>query len=361
MYPAQRRRAEVLSNSLRQTTKGGSLPGNRAAEMAILLALRNNVRSARLFFANENGCVGAGRFPHLAVPFRASKNSQYLGLRTFSENSICGCVNWVRTNAQINYPADMKTKSWVLMFAATTTITLLSPFASSGALITQWNFNADSTTPSTGSGTILAAGGTTLGFSSGRDSALNQSTDPVTPVSNNRALTVSVFPEATVDNRTAGAQFNVSTLGYQNIIVSWDQRHTDTSSRYVRFQYSLDGVGWSDFDSFAANQSDTTWYTGRIANLLSVSGAADNSSFAFRIVSEFQSTAPGGGTAAYVPSDPTSSYSVAGTWRFDMVTISGELITPVPEPKFYALFCALGLLAICGGRTWLESQRSRKN
>ena len=62
-------------------------------------------------------------------------------------------------------------------------------------------------------------------------------------------------------------------------------------------------------------------------DLSAVPGVNDNSNFVFRIVAEFQSTATGSGSAAYVAANaPTSSYAPAGTTRFDMVTVSGTAI-----------------------------------
>jgi len=65
-----------------------------------------------------------------------------------------------------------------------------------------------------------------------------------------------------------------------------------------------------------------------------------------------------------------SAYTLGGNWRLsstlDGVLTSSESdtgspgIQPVPEPVHFTLFCALGLLAICGGRTWLDSRRSRQ-
>jgi hypothetical protein len=57
---------------------------------------------------------------------------------------------------------------------------------------------------------------------------------------------------------------------------------------------------------------------------------ADNPQFAVRIVSEFESTATGSGTAGYVGAG--SSYGTGGTLRHDMVTIHGAPIPPSDPP-----------------------------
>ena len=50
----------------------------------------------------------------------------------------------------------------------------------------------------------------------------------------------------------------------------------------------------------------------------------NQANFAFRIVSEFQSTATDSGNPQYVATGAGSTYAPGGTWRFDMVTVSGE-------------------------------------
>jgi len=50
---------------------------------------------------------------------------------------------------------------------------------------------------------------------------------------------------------------------------------------------------------------------------------SNNPNFVFRIVAEFQSTATGSGSAAYVAAYSGSTYAPSGTTRFDMVTVSG--------------------------------------
>jgi hypothetical protein len=249
----------------------------------------------------------------------------------------------------------MKTNALVLLGAILTIH--VSTVTGRTALITRWDFNAISLTPSTGVGSIQSAGFTSFSFSAGRESASNQSSDSITPSTSNRALTVDSFPSITANNLSAGIRVNVSTVGYDNIVVSWDQRHTDSSSRYVRFQYSLDGTTWVNDDVFNGSQASVTWFNGRTVNLSNIPGVKDNSAFAFRIVSEFQSTATGSGSAAYAPSGP-AGYSGGGTWRFDMITISGETLEPVPEPTSIALsIFAAGALTLTSLRVW----RTRRN
>jgi hypothetical protein len=209
-------------------------------------------------------------------------------------------------------------------------------------VLTQWNFNSPvpdgnlatgTLAPSIGSGTASLVGGTTATFASGV--AGGGSTDPAP--SDNSGWNVTAFAAQGSGDLTRGVQFAVDTTGYTGVVVRWDQRHSNTAAAHVQFQYSLDGLSFTNFGApFVADAGDA-WFNGRAVDLGSVAGVADNASFAFRIVASF---APG--TSLYAASNPTSSYAASGTWRFDMVTVSAA---PIPEPSTYALL-ALGLLAV---------------
>jgi hypothetical protein len=231
----------------------------------------------------------------------------------------------------------MKTKTWCLVAA----LGALAPAAHADVL-TQWNFNSpvpDANTstgtlvPHVGAGTATLVGGIAGSFASG--TASGGSTDPA-PSDNSGWQTTGYAAQGTED-RARGVQFAVSTAGWRDIVVSWDQRHSNTASRYVQFQVSLDGVTFADFGDLLVGDAGDTWFNNRTVDLSALAGAADNASFAFRIVAAF---APS--TMGYVASSPSSNYSANGTWRFDMVTVQAMAI---PEPGTWALLIA-GLSAV---------------
>jgi len=189
--------------------------------------------------------------------------------------------------------------------------------------ITQWNFNSNPadantgtgiTAPSTGTGTASLAGSTTATFASG--DANGGSTDPATGDDSGWNLS-SFAPQGTAD-RSQGAQFLVSTVGFQNINVRWDQRHSNTAPRHVQLQYTTNGSTWTDFGSPFLGTAGDTWFNNRSADLSAITAANNNPNFGIRIVAAF---APA--TSAYAASNATSSYSTTGTWRLDMVTVTG--------------------------------------
>jgi len=229
-------------------------------------------------------------------------------------------------------------------------ISLAAAFAAGNAqavVVTQWNFNSATPDGNTGTGTILPAigtgtaslvGGVTATFASG--DASGGSSDSATG-DDSGWNTTNYTPQGT-GNKTRGAQFSVSTVGFQNVVVSYDLRHSNTSSRYEQFQYSTDGLNFVDFMSFDGNAGDA-WFNGRSVDLSGVAGVNNNANFAFRVVSAF---APS--TTAYAASNPTSTYGTSGTWRFDMVTVSAA---PVPEAETYAMMLAgLGLVGFMAAR-----------
>ncbi|RYD98280.1 MAG: T9SS type A sorting domain-containing protein [Sphingobacteriales bacterium] len=198
--------------------------------------------------------------------------------------------------------------------------------------ITQWNFNSlppDAATstgsmlPATGTGTVAAVGGTATSFASGTSNG--GSSDPAT--TDNTGLGVTTFPAQGTANKTAGIAFLTATTGYQNIRITFDQRHSNTGPANVQLQYTLDASVstpvWVDADTASAMSGDT--WNSRSFNLSSVAGLNNNANAGFRVVAAFTPSGTG-----YAASTGTSTYSANGTWRFDMLTVKGDAITTTP-------------------------------
>lgn len=223
-------------------------------------------------------------------------------------------------------------------------------------VFTEWNFNGASSStassaPSLGVGSASLIGGVTATFASG--SASGGSSDPVTTTPTNYGWNTTNYAAQGAQSGERGVRFDVSTaqgmMGYRNIIVEVDMRRSNTSSRWSRFEYTLDGVNFTSAGVVNAEFSHTsggdTWNNNIAFDLTSITGVNNNANFGFRITSIF---APS--TTAYAATGTgTSTYASTGTIRFDMVQVSGE---PVPEPATIAAL-GLGVAAL--------ARRARKN
>ena len=188
-------------------------------------------------------------------------------------------------------------------------LTVIVPPSTTLAL---WSFNDTnaplaSPPPATGSGTASLLNGVTPTFATG------VSTDPG---GTNRAWNTADYPPQGTSNQTAGVQFSVSTVGSQNILLTWYERHSPGGSKYTRLQYTTDGTTFADLDlNTMSTDGVFVLHTGDLSSIPAVN---NNPSFAFRVVSEFESIA----NPNYVGT--SAAYSSGGTVRFDLVGVYGD-------------------------------------
>jgi hypothetical protein len=223
----------------------------------------------------------------------------------------------------------------------------------SAAVVTQWNFNSvindgltstGTTLPFVGSGTASLVGGVTSpSFNAGGTTGIApaSSSDPAS--TDNSGWQTTNYPAQGTGNKTAGVQFAVNTTNYEDIIITFDVRHSNTSANTLRLQYSTDGgLNFIDANQYTFTPAPTgtgdSWYN-RSADLSAIAGVENNANFVFRVVTEFAPSSSG-----YLAARSTSTYGggVNGmTLRWDMVTINGTL---VPTPGSIALTGLAGLL-----------------
>ena len=112
--------------------------------------------------------------------------------------------------AQVRIGDEMNKIS--LAFAA-----LVVASSAHAAVITQWDFNSQTTAPSIGAGTIALQGGVTNpSFNSGTGSS-----DPGSP---NSGLQTTTYAAQGTENGLRGVAYFVSTVGMTNITVSYEDR-----------------------------------------------------------------------------------------------------------------------------------------
>jgi len=245
-----------------------------------------------------------------------------------------------------------------ILTAALALVTLSS--ANAQTVITAWDFESQSLTPSTGSGTASLLNTTPIaaatGFSAGFGSGLNSS---------GTGWGITGFSAQSSGSGTKGVSFSVATTGftasdYTGLLIKFDHRVSNTASRRYRLDYTIDGTNWTlgapsllGTSGFSAGD---VW--GTYQSAINSADVLNNPNFGFRITSVFSPDAftQVNGNTVY-PADTayevarngqgggsSSAYATTGTWRFDNVSVSA-----VPEPSS-AMLLGLGFLALLGIR-----------
>jgi hypothetical protein len=218
-------------------------------------------------------------------------------------------------------------------FAIATALSLASLGAQAVEIVVQWDFNSATTAPQLKpsytyngeqSPSFAAIGGITLTTVAGAGS-----TDIA---ADNDALNTTTYAAQGAGDLTRGIQVFVNTTGFENLVLSFDQRNSNTASAWTALQYTLDGETWTTATTFQMTTGGS-FVNNRSFDFSGVLGANDNPNFGFQILSTF---APG--TSTYVGT--AGNYGSAGTIRYDMLTLSGDVITAVPEPQSVALLLA---------------------
>ena len=138
-------------------------------------------------------------------------------------------------------------------------------------------------------------------------------------------------------------QFSVSTLGFSNLSVSWDQTSSNTGPKDFELEYSTNGTTFTDLAAYSVlpngtgnpawNQNTSSAVYGFSQNLSSVSALNNQSSVLFRLVDVGTDAANGGSVAS------------GGTDRVDNFTVAGNSAAPVPLPAAVWLLSG-GLLGL---------------
>jgi hypothetical protein len=164
--------------------------------------------------------------------------------------------------------------------------------------------------------------------------------NPTHPNPPNWGLQTTGYPAQGQDSGLAGIVVSVPTTGYQNIVVKFDVRWSNTASKFLAVEYTTDGgANWTRARVLEARRGDR-WHGDTDANggynslvELDLSGDANvnnNAQFAFRVVTIFDPNT-GQYTAANFPNNPNATYSPNGTLRYDLIEILGEEASSGPE------------------------------
>lgn len=220
---------------------------------------------------------------------------------------------------------------------------LVSASVASAQTLAQWTFEtsppADLANSTTISGILADIGtGTASGVHAG---AL---TDWTTPVGNGSANSLSANEWAVGDYY----QFSITTIGYEDIKLSWGQTSSATGPGEFKLAYQVNGGGFTDFFNYTVlpNQAGApglgSWSTvteilgyNYLVDFSSVFALDNVTSVDFRLI-----------MATTADSAPPGTVAAGGTSRVDNFTVTA---TAVPEPSALALG-GLGALALMAYR-----------
>ncbi len=218
-------------------------------------------------------------------------------------------------------------------------ISLIPYFGFTQVSLHKWTFNtkdslvnADATVstgtkmPQIGNGAIQLSGTVINTFS---DGVVNDSSS----IGDNSAIQLATFPANGTKRDTSGIIFKISTSGYCNLFFSWYQRHSATSSKFVKLLYTIDGINWSQYTGPGTDTTNNLYrslvsntFIYRTADFSGITGVNNNPMFAIKIVSTFS---PNG--SSYLGT--TSTYATSGTYRFDLVQLKAHPMPQLISPK----------------------------
>ena len=208
--------------------------------------------------------------------------------------------------------------------------------------IALWNYNTIIGSPTTynadlGVGTSSIVGTLTItSAATGMDPIINNGCGAQNGL-NPGAWAFTAAPGLT--NESNGVQYNVSTVGYQNIKFTWDQRWSGTSVNTVRVKYTTDGLAWTDF---VMTDQNTTYCNGVLdggrfqnngvgdqyrrvsVDFVAIPAANNNPNFAVRILAAHYQA-----SGEFRQTVLTGSIATGGTWRFDNVKVDGGANTSI--------------------------------
>jgi PEP-CTERM motif len=265
-------------------------------------------------------------------------------------------------------------KRATLLTATLGTLMLTAALAPAQTVFTAWSFNNSQSAPynnpapGTGAGTALILG---------MDNSYNGGNTNYGDVTLTTGTANTSFSEytwrirgnpnngwaATAPEYGQGIELDVSTLGYQDILFSFDWYCTAQGIRDLQFQYNLDAAnsaGWVNFGgtsptgTYIATAKDFYNAPGSPTisiDLRSITGANNDPNFGIRLVSAYDSTGNLGDeyASATLSSGATVEYNgTSGNWRFDNLDFTGTAVV-VPEPSTLAL-AGLGLTGLIAVR-----------
>lgn len=213
-----------------------------------------------------------------------------------------------------------------------------------------WNYNSISGAPTTTNADIGNGNSSIVGSlvatsaGTGMDPIINNGCGSQNGT-NPGAWSFTANPGAT--NESSGVQFMSSTVGFQNIQFTWDQRWSNTATNTVRVQYTTDGTTWNNF---TLTDQNTRYCNGSInngrfqnngtgdqyrrisVNFSSIPTANNNPNFGVRLLAAHYQA-----TTEFRQTSNSTLIATGGTWRFDNVTFEGATNVSIPAASNFQI------------------------
>lgn len=323
----------VTISNLTESTNSAS------AHLTVIDPVMKTQPGNRTLVAGDIADVFASALGTTPMTFQWYQNGNPVPTGTYTASSPTNSFTAGLTNTQPSDAGDYFLVASNSFGAVTSSVATVTVFPTPATRVARWNFNqngisttapAPSEVLTTGSAALLASVVGSIPSGSFADPAINLGLL-------NNGWGTATYPTNgnPANNKTGGVQFNVDTTGYKDIVLTWEERHSTTASKYTRVQYSPDGFAstTNDFQVNTMESTNNSTFVFYSCNLSGISSVNNNPSFAFRIVTEFAGTATNGPGTTYVATATGSSYAASGTIRFDLMSVFGNslgTVSPIP-------------------------------
>lgn len=197
------------------------------------------------------------------------------------------------------------------------------------SVVVGWNFDQLGTAPFVGQGTLNAIGNIVVDWSKSGiipgQTIDGEGVYDYASVKEGVGFQTVNYPTLYSANKSAGIQFNASTVNYKDIYVSADIRHGNTSANNMFMQYTLDGQQWTDAKNYVVNSGDT-WFK-KDYDFSSIQGVNNNPDFAVRYVTAFYNG------FLYRATGFEKEYLTTGPIRYDNIIVKGKLTASVSQSE----------------------------
>lgn len=149
---------------------------------------------------------------------------------------------------------------------------------------------------------------------------------------------------------TAGFEGRVSSVGYQQLTLSFDYKTQPSGNKWFLTQATADdGISWTDVATFGVAAADQ-WFTASFDVSAALPAVANQAGFGFRVVAVFEP-----GTLAYEAAE--AGYNGDFGLVIDRLTVQA---TAVPESQAaWMALAGLGLVGACAGAGMQLPRRHR--